>query len=117
MIPFGNKTVTLFHKAGNGYERHTLTGCSWKSTDVRTLSGSSIVVTTETTCRIPAGQLMPDTGDLIALGTVDGAAANEIELVRLMQNLRNGGAEVFRVLRVKNNALGVPMPHYAASGE
>lgn len=117
MIPFGDKTVTLLHKGSEGYERHALTGCSWKSTDVRSLSGSSIVVTTETSCRVPAGQQIPDAGDLIVLGDVSVSAAGEIELVRLMQQLRDSGIEVFRVLRVKNNALGVPMPHYAVSGE
>lgn len=117
MIPFGSHTVTLLHKTAEGYVRHVLTGCSWHSTKTRTLSGSDIVITTETTCRIPATQQKPDTGDLIALGNVEASAGNEIELVRLMQSLRNSGIAVFRVLSMKNNALGVPMPHYAATGE
>ena len=116
MIPFGDKTITLLHKAAEGYERHSISGCSWRSTDVRTLSGTSIVCTVETTCRIPPGNIIPIPGDLIAIGNIDVSARNEIELVRAMQKLRESGISVFRVERVKDNAQGAPIPHYAATG-
>lgn len=116
MIPFGDKTITLLHKAEKGYKRHVISGCSWRSTDVRMLSGTSIVCTVETTCRIPPVGLIPAPGDLIALGDADISAENEIDLVRVMQRLRDGGTPVFRVERVRDNARGMPIPHYAATG-
>lgn len=115
MIPFGNRTVTLLHRVPNGYKLFILSGCSWKDAAARTLSGTSIVCTMETTCRVPRGQQKPEPGDLMILGAVSESAGSEIELVRLMQRLRAEGGSAFRVERVKDNT-GAPMPHYAASG-
>lgn len=117
MIPFGNQAVTLLHKTEKGYEHHILTGCSWRNSTARTLSGTAVITTVETTCRIPAGQMMPAPGDLIALGIMDISAGGEIELVRILQQLQRENKPAFRVQRVKDNSIGIPMPHYAATGE
>lgn len=117
MIPFGDKTVTLLHRTENGYARHVLTGCSWRMASVRTLDGTTMRRTIETTCRIPAGQIMPVPGDLLVLGTASLQAGNEIELVQLLESLRGNGRAAFRVLRVKDNTQDAPLPHCAAIGE
>lgn len=117
MIPFGNHSVTLLHAEGTGYKRYILKGCSWKDANVRMLIGTAISSTTETTCRIPAGQKMPAPGDLLVLGNVKAAAGKEIELVRLMQKLKGEGRAVFRVNRIRDDSRGLPIPHYAAIGE
>lgn len=116
MIPFGNQSVTLMHREGRGYKRYLLEGCSWQSTERKTMGDNAIIHTLEVTCRIPKGQQMPEAGDLLILGRVKAAAENEIALVRLLDQYRQAGTPAFRVRSVKNNALGAPMPHYAAVG-
>lgn len=116
MIPFGNQTVTLLHRRNDSYKRYVLSGCSWHESASRTMNDTAMQLSLETTCRIPYGQQMPVTGDLLILGSVNAAADSEIDLIRLMQGLREGGKSVFRVQQVRNNALGLPIPHYAAAG-
>lgn len=117
MIPFGNHSVTLLHAEGTGYKRYILKGCSWKDANVRMLAGTAISSTTETTCRIPAGQKMPAPGDLLVLGNLKAEVGSEIELTRLMQKLREEGYAVFKVSRIRDDSRGLPIPHYAAIGE
>lgn len=117
MIPFGDKTVTLLHRQGDGYRRYVLTGCSWRMASASLMDGNTKRKTIETTCRIPEGQIKPAVGDVLALGDVNAEAKDEIELVRLLEALRVGGKAAFRVRRVKDNAQGAPIPHYAAIGE
>lgn len=116
MIPFGNHTVTLLHREGNTYVRYTLTGCSWRMADVRTLVDNALLHNVETTCRIPHTQQAPSVGDLLILGDSDVSAGSDIEVSRLRDALCLAGKPAFRVQRVKNNANGAPMPHYAAIG-
>ena len=116
MIPYGCETVTLCHRSGAGYARHVLHGCSWRQARVRSVNGLAVSYSDETTCRIPAGQQMPDAGDVLILGDVNVQASSEIELVRQLEALRDGGAAAFRVRTVRDNSRGAPMPHYAATG-
>lgn len=116
MIPFGKHTVTLLHRESNTYVRYTLTGCSWRMADVRTLVDNALTHTVETTCRIPHTQQAPSVGDLLILGDSDVSAGSDIEVSRLRDALCLAGKPAFRVQRVKNNANGAPMPHYAAIG-
>lgn len=116
MIPFGTNTVTLLHREGDVYKRYTLRNCTWRQVAVRRIDSGVMETTLETICRIPAGQKKPDTGDLLALGEAKIAAKNEIELVRLMQRMQEQGKSAMRILRVKDNSGGFPLPHYAASG-
>ena len=116
MIPFGNETVTILHRSGAGYARHVLTGCSWRSSKVRSMTGTAAEKSEDTVCRIPAGQTMPDVGDVLILGDVDAAAGSEIELVRLLDSLRRDGVRAIRVTQVRDNSRGAPLPHYAATG-
>ena len=116
MIPFGNHTVTMLHKTANGYKRFMLTGCSWRSSNDRTLEGGATVITERTTCRIPPEHTMPIPGDLLILGDVKASAAGEIDLVRQMQQLRDRGYKAFRVQSCADNSQGAPLPHYCATG-
>lgn len=116
MIPFGTDIVTLFHKSGAGYTRHILINCSWRSTIERTLQDGATVITERTTCRILPQYTRPVPGDLLVLGVVEDYAANDIELVRLMERLRSEGYRAFRVESCADNSAGVPLPHYAATG-
>lgn len=116
MIPFGNQTVTLYHKSENGYTRYILTNCSWRSSNERSLQDGATIITERTTCRILPQYTRPVPGDMLVLGVVEEDAASEIELVRLMEKLRSEGFRAFRVQACSDNSEGVPLPHYAAVG-
>lgn len=116
MIPFGNSTVTLLHKSANGYRRYTLTGCSWRMTESRSMIDKTRETSMQTTCRIPADQQAPLPGDLLILGKTNASADSEIDLVRLLDALRLAGKPAFRIQSVKDNRLNAPMPHWAAMG-
>lgn len=116
MIPFGTHIVTLYHAAEQGYTRHTLVNCSWKSTNDRSLQDGATIITERTTCRILPQYTRPVPGDMLVLGVVEEDAASEIELVRLMEKLRSEGFRAFRVQSCSDNSEGVPLPHYAAVG-
>lgn len=116
MIPFGYSTITLFHKDAGGYTAHVIEHCYVRHSKQRDTTDKTASAANESICRIPAGTVVPAPGDMIALGAHKGSARNEIELVRLLESLRPGGA--FRVQTVTDNARpGMPVPHYAAKGE
>ena len=116
MIPFGYETVTILHRSHAGYVRDVLTNCSWRSAKTRSANGTAVDKSEDTTCRIPAGQTMPDVGDVLILGEVDAAADSEIELVRLLDSMRRDGVRAIRVTHVRDNSRCAPMPHYAVTG-
>ena len=116
MIPFGHHIVTLYHKTADGYSRHLLHGCSWHSENERTLSEGTTIITERTTCRIPPQYICPSPGDLLILGNVRASANGEIELVRLMETLRQEGYRAFRVQSCADNSHSVQLAHYAAIG-
>lgn len=116
MIPFGLESVTILHRSESGYARSVLTGCSWRSAKLRSMIGMAAEKSEETVCRIPADQIIPDVGDVLILGDVDAAAGSEIELVRLMDELRRDGVRAIRVTQVRDNSRGVPLPHFAVTG-
>ena len=88
MIPFGTETVTIVHRTGGGWISTAVNGCSFRQTRARTLNGKAADHTLETVCRIPAGSIVPAVGDVILPGAhAAAAAANEIELVRLLEAL------------------------------
>lgn len=115
MIPFGNQTITLYHKGADGYSAHRIGGCSLRQTARRAANDRSVTAAVETVCRIPADGLKPEPGDMIAPGTHEETVKNDVELVRLLDRLRAEGA--FRVLSVSDNTRGAPIPHFAARGE
>ena len=115
MIPFGNQTVTMLHRTGTGYERHVLTGCSWKSRVERGIYNNESTLSEHTTCRIPPKYPKPEPGDLMILGEAEAEARNEIELGRLADRLRGSGYSLFRVQACADNRHG-PLAHYAATG-
>ena len=116
MILFGGETITLLHAEDGGYRRYILNGCSWRSGRSRAAADNAAEITLETTCRMPAGKVMPREGDLMIRGEIKAEAENEIELVRLMDRLRREGKGAVRVRRVRDNAGNAPMPHYAVTG-
>ena len=116
MIPFGDKTVTVLHRTGSSYMPYILHGCSWRAAKIRSVNGAAVERSPETTCRIPAGQTIPDVGDVMILGAYNIKADGEIALVRLLNELLNSGVQAMRVMIVRDNSKGVPMPHYAVTG-
>lgn len=116
MIPFGRETVTVLHRFGGGYVPYILRGCSWRSAKARSVNGTSVDKSEDTTCRIPSGQTMPDVGDVLILGAYNVKADGEIALVRLLDSLRGDGVHAIRVTQVRDNSRCAPMPHYAVTG-
>lgn len=115
MIPFATDTVTLYHNNAGSWETSVIYGCSYRRVRRRGLSDGAVTITEETTCRIPAGNTMPAAGDVIVLGVCRDKVRGDVELVRLLEARRSGGA--FRVRGVADNARpGMPVPHYAATG-
>lgn len=116
MIPFGNHTVTMLHYNGKAFVREVMDGCSWKSRNERTLYDGATQILEHTTCRIPAKYTCPIPGDLLILGDIIVTASGEIELVRLMETLRDRGHKAFRVVSCADNSHNVQLAHYAAVG-
>lgn len=116
MIPFGRETVTVLHRFGGGYVPYILRGCSWRNTKARSANGTAVDKSEGTTCRIPAGQTMPDVGDVLILGAHNLRAESEIALVRLLDGMRRDGVRAIRVTQVRDNSRGAPLPHYAVTG-
>ena len=116
MIPFGCETVTVLHSFGGGYAPYILRGCSWRSAKARSVYGTTVDKSDDTVCRIPAGQTMPDVGDVLILGAYNLRAESEIALVRLLDSLRGDGVHAIRVTQVRDNSRCAPMPHYAVTG-
>ena len=116
MIPFGRETVTVLHRSDGGYTPYVLAGCSWRSAKTRSVNGTMVDKSEDTTCRIPAGQTMPEAGDVLILGAYNLRADSEIALVRLLDSLRGDGVRAIRVTQVRDNSRCAPMPHYAVTG-
>ena len=116
MIPFGRETVTVLHRSCGAYAPYILRGCSWRSSKARSAIGTAVDKSEDTTCRIPAGQTMPDVGDVLILGEHNQRADSEIALVRLLDRLRGDGVHAIRVTQVRDNSRCAPMPHYAVTG-
>ena len=115
LIPFANDTVTLVYKEGAQWSTAVIPGCSYRRIRRRMLMDSAVSQSEETVCRIPAGNPFPAPGDVILLGEHAPQVGSEIELSRLLEAFRPGGA--FRVQSVADNARpGMPIPHYAARG-
>ena len=117
MIPFGNHIVTLYHKNENGYSCHILVNCSWRSVNERSLQNGATIITERTTCRILPQYKRPVPGDLLVLGVVEEDMHSEIELKRYAERLRQDGFKCFFVQSCADHSMGVPLPHYAATGE
>ena len=50
------------------------------------------------------------------LGEYNAAVSTSAELSRLYDALRRAGVDCFRVESVRDNSMGAPLPHYAATG-
>ena len=124
-IPLGYETVTLVRRVEDRgedgrtrmrYQRHLLTGCSWRRVIHRTQSGGEIRFTEAITCRVPADKQRPSAGDYLFLGDVAGEFTSAAQLSETLNARRDAGA--FIVTAVKDNARpGNPLPHWAALGE
>ena len=116
MIPFGCETVTVLHRSGGAYAPYILRGCSWRSAKARSVIGTAVDRSEDATCRIPAGQTMPEVGDVLILGAYSQRAESEIALVRLLDRMRGDGVHAIRVTQVRDNSRCAPIPHYAVTG-
>lgn len=124
MIPFGNETVTLVQriemllegKTHVRYVRHILSGCSWKTNSQWANFSTEMQRRTETVCRIPPGNVIPNTGDYLFLGYIKDKITDTASLNAAVSKYRASGA--MRVTSVSNNSLaGFPMPHITARGD
>lgn len=115
-LPFGNDTVTVLHRvSGESWTPCVVLGASWGQQSAYSITSGDAVHIETTVCRIPAGNIVPDPGDVIVLGTCTESAENDIELAKLLEKYRPQGA--FRVQSVADNARpGMPLAHYAARG-
>ena len=116
MIPFGNQTVTLFHKANSTYTRYVLSNCSWRQKNIRIVSDGAVIRTVETVCRIPNGQQKPTVGDLLVLGVNNATVSNDVDASRMRDSVNSSGGAAFRAQSVKDNT-NAPIPHFCAAGE
>ena len=122
MIPFGNETITLYHRTRtevNGRSKDTwtrrfLSGCSVIRRAKSAASDDHAHHSEEIICRIPARYQAPEVGDVI----VPGRASESVISSRDASALIDSHDGAFRVNSVKhNNRPGFPMPHYAVRGE
>lgn len=122
MIPFGNETITLYHRTrteANGRSKDTwtrlfLSGCSVIRRAKSAASDDHAHHSEEVICRIPARYQAPEVGDVIVPGKVSDSVNSARDASALIDS-RNGA---FRVNSVKhNNRPGFPMPHYAVRSE
>lgn len=121
MIPFGQESVTLYHREEtvDAYGRTILTwrrilldGCSWRHAARYSLSNADEVV-----CRVPAAQTRPSVGDGMVLGSVTDEIGSAVALAELLETYRQKG-RAFRVTAVNDNVRrGFPLAHYAARGK
>lgn len=115
MIPFATDTVTLYHNNAGNWSSSVINGCSYRRIRRRVVIDSAATVMDETTCRIPAGGIMPASGDVVVLGVCREKITGELDIKRLLDKYNRSGA--FRVQSVSDNARpGMPVPHYAATG-
>lgn len=122
MIPFGNDTVTLIKRVETvvdgrtrvSYKKHILIGCSWKRSATRFLNDTDAVRREEITCRIPAGQMMPEIGDCLFLGTPKLTISSAKMLSEALEKHRGGA---MRITSVSDNTRpGLPLRHIAVRG-
>ena len=119
MLPIAGQVVTLYKRkqtTANGrtterYVRHILTGCSWRRVTRDSMADGAILRRNEVVCRIPIGQQMPDTGDLLILGVANAKTATARELAALSKV----GDDAFIASSVADNTRA-PLPHYCARG-
>lgn len=115
MIPFGDKTVTIFHMEGGTVIKAVLSGCSISTKMSRTVFDGVVSIAAESICRAPAQiDFMPKSGDVIVPGECDDTVINAIELSRLLDRMRQRGA--FQIETVSNNTLSGVLPHIAMRG-
>ena len=114
MIPFGDKTVTIFHVEGGTVIKAVLSGCSISTKMSRTVFDGVVSIAAESICRAPAIDFMPKSGDVIVPGECDDTVINAIELSRLLDRMRLCGA--FQIETVSNNTLSGVLPHIAMRG-
>lgn len=124
MIPFGYERVTLIQRLEviiNGktdvrYVRHILNGCSWSANDIWRNVGTEMQRASEVVCKIPVGNVTPDTGDYLFLGYMQELVEDAKSLNKAIDTYRKSG--VMRVASVSNRALyGMPLPHITVRGD
>lgn len=122
MVPFGNKTVTLVKRHANringklntAYSKHIVKNCSWSQAARWVLYGDEKRLVTEITCRIPAGQAVPQADDYVFLGVIRENIETTEDVRRAMANHKGEAVQVQYVADNAHNAL--PMAHYACRG-
>lgn len=140
MIPFGDKTVTIYNRYigqdGNGrttitWFRHVLSGCFWHDTDATVTVGETKLNAHELTCKIPqSNAYLPydqwaaagvdrtafftlSVDDMIALGNVPYVIGNRYTANDVRELCRRTG---IMLVTSESDNTDRPLPHYAAKG-
>lgn len=140
MIPFADKTVTLYNKCSGQDEngrttttwfRHVLTGCFWFEEFRTVVVGTVEQRVHDITCQIPGNNtylpyaswasdgvdrtkfftLSPD--DIIVLGTTIDEIGIDITAAELIGKYKRSGV---MLVQSSSDNTGLLMPHYAAQG-
>jgi hypothetical protein len=119
MIPFGGETLTLLKRVETkkdrrthvAYERHLLTGCSWRRKAVWSRMDSEMRSTDVIVCRIPRQKVVPNVGDYLFRGDV----STDSDPSALLEAHKSTGA--FQVMSVGDYTSPGMLPHYVARSE
>lgn len=141
MIPFGDKTVTLYNryqhkvdgKTVTEWVRRVLTGCFWKNERVMTFAENIKLATFKTVCKIPESALYVDPlvwaaedtdrdecftlalGDVIVLGEVTDEVGESLSITALLAKYKPSGAMTAEIV-ANNTGTMRALGHYKATG-
>ena len=141
MIPFGDKTVTLYNryqhkiegKTVTEYVRRAMTGCFWKNERVMTFAENVKLATFKTVCKIPESALYVDPltwadddadranhftlalGDVIVLGAVTDEVGESMSITALLAKYKPSGAMTVEVAADNTGSMRA-LGHYKATG-
>jgi hypothetical protein len=113
MIPFGNKTVTLFHVTPEGVTRHVLQNCSWRGNRTQSVYDGVVQFADALTCRYSSELQRGQTGDLYVLGDVADMANSTMDFAAVLEA---HPGESFLCESFADNATGTLLSHYCAKG-
>jgi hypothetical protein len=119
MIPFGGENLTLLKRVETrkdrrthvSYEKHLLTGCSWRMKSEWSRIDAEMRCTRVVVCRIPRQTVAPDVGDYLFRGDVN----TDSDPAALLETYKSTGA--FQIASVGDYTNPGMLPHYVARSE
>lgn len=113
MIPFGDKTVTLFHVTPECVTRHVLKNCSWRGNITQSVYDGVVQFADSFICRYSSELQKGQIGDLYVLGEVADAVNGTIDFAAVLEA---HPGESFLCESFADNANGTLLSHYCAKG-